>query len=297
MVFLFLAVLLHVVLLSGIVEGEPLANARQSWNADIVPLPEHKRRNGEQALLMDADETTCKIQWQNMSSAELPEDARLSTDCQFPTPPLQTPTTEHRSWWDSMLSYLSFAQWSADYQSLLESSPLVMKTLTAAVVSLGGDVLAQTVIERGSIDWRRSATLAAESLFVSGPLLHYGYGWMDSLFDEATTSWISSLCQVLIDIFIMDSFFTGTLMVVSALLQGQTLRSIVHELRTDYPAAVVAAWASSLSMSPLQFCNFLFIPVKLRVLVTNMQDVIWNAVVSYMAHRNRHPTACTTGAA
>ena len=52
-------------------------------------------------------------------------------------------------------------------------------------------------------------------------------------------------------------------------------------------SAVRVAWLASLTMSPLQFVNFGLIPLRFRVLVTNFQDVIWNASVSYMAHRSR----------
>jgi hypothetical protein len=214
---------------------------------------------------------------------------------------------------------------SNEYQRLLNEFPFFTKSATAGAVSFAGDLLAQSLIGGGgereryrqldmnshfnSIDWNRAATVAAEGLFVAGPLLHLAYDWMDQHLTFLTTTaapdtvapksgtvgttnaeFLSSLVQVLLDIFVMDSIFAATLLLVSAILQRRTRRQIYDELRTEYLSTVVAAWGSSLLMSPVQFCNFQFVPVQFRVLITNVQDVVWNAVVSYMAHRHRGGT-------
>ena len=183
----------------------------------------------------------------------------------------------------------------ASYDLLLNTFPAATKSVTAGVVSLLGDMLAQ-VFERtmkkgqapASFKIRRSLTVAAEGLFVSGPILHYAYDQME----ESVTSlgianvWMETVLQVFLDILVLDSLFTGTLMVTSALLQGRS-KDIISELKNEYVPAVRVAWLSSLSMAPLQFLNFGLIPLRFRVLITNFQDVIWNAAVSFMAHRKR----------
>lgn len=174
------------------------------------------------------------------------------------------------------------------YQRFLREYPLVTKSLTAGFVALSGDLLAQILIESRRVDTHRSWTVAAEGMFVSGPLLHIAYNWLDQLAFPNIADWLMVWIQVAIDIFIMDSFFTATLMVTSAILQGRSRQQILSELRHEYGHAAQAAWASSGLTAPLQWINFRYIPVEFRVLITNFQDVLWNAVVSYMAHRRRH---------
>jgi hypothetical protein len=193
------------------------------------------------------------------------------------------------------------------YDDFLNHYPLMTKCVTAATVIFCGDLLAQRVevywfgpksdkenIKKFRPDIRRSFTLAAEGMFISGPLMHYGYDWMDSHVNfygpDATVLQhiIETLAQVAIDIFVFDSFFTLTLMLTSAVLQRRTCKQIITELRTELLPAIYVSWLSAGGMAPLQFLNFAVVPVQFRVLVTNFQDVIWSATVSYMAHRSRH---------
>lgn len=196
------------------------------------------------------------------------------------------------------------------YDDLLYQYPLITKSITAATVIFCGDLLAQRFeaywfgpkSDKGRIqqqqkfrpDIHRACTLAAEGMFISGPLLHYAYDWMDthvSFYGPDATllqRTIETLIQVAIDIFVFDSVFTLTLMLTSAVLQRRTCQQIITELRTELIPAIYVSWLSAGGMAPLQFLNFGIVPVQFRVLVTNFQDIIWSASVSYMAHRSRH---------
>ena len=184
------------------------------------------------------------------------------------------------------------------YTTLLEQHPLITKSVTSGIVGGLGDVTAQLLerywkVSALNLDLGRSLTIAAEGLLISGPLLHLAYNWMDEhidlekVFGESDASkWMRCALQVTFDMLIMDSIFVATLMVTSAILQGR-YNSVRHELRFDYLPAVRVSWLSSFSMTPLQFLNFAYIPVQFRVLITNLEDVVWNAAVSYMAHKSR----------
>jgi len=185
-----------------------------------------------------------------------------------------------------------------NYQSILIQYPAITTSLTAGVVALAGDLLAQLVEpsmlsqkrkdeDRPKIEVRRSLTIAAEGIFVSGPFLHYAYDYMETcILSLAVNAWIRSLFQVILDIIVLDTILTGTFMITSGLLQGRK-NKIIAEMKSDYLPAVRVAWLSSLGMAPIQLVNFRFVPLRFRVLVTNFQDVLWNAAVSYMTHRSR----------
>ena len=134
-----------------------------------------------------------------------------------------------------------------------------------------------------------------EGLLVSGPLMHYSYAILEELLpiynenDNDTSyyhSWLMTICQVILDLLIMDSIFVATLITTSALLEGR-MRDIPQELRQDYTSAVKVSWFNSFCWAPVQCLSFKYIPFHYRVLAVNLQDVAWNASVSYMAHRNR----------
>ena len=87
-----------------------------------------------------------------------------------------------------------------DYSNLLRDFPVLTKSITSFLVSGSGDILAQTGIERRfgentrdvtlhKVDLHRTLTVAGEGMFVSGPILHYAYTWMDEYFtiDTADT--------------------------------------------------------------------------------------------------------------
>merc|ERR1719183_2027554 len=195
-------------------------------------------------------------------------------------------------------------EWIGKYLHFLDECPAITKSITAGVIGGVGDILAQlgewavlNKLQRPKgasdgqlfrLDVHRAFTIAAEGLLVSGPLLHFAYEWLDEIFSVlgnehdsfSPHKFLTTMAQVLIDLVVMDSFFVATLMVTSAFLQGRRCHQVWHELRNEYISAVKVSWLSSLSMAPLSFLNFGYIPVQFRVLVTNFQDVVWNAAVS-----------------
>ena len=184
------------------------------------------------------------------------------------------------------------------YTTQLDEFPLRTKSITSSLVGGFGDLLAQIFERRyrtrsSCLEFDRTFTVAVEGLLVSGPLLHYAYDWMDDYLnlayvfgDSLEAKWFSCFLQVTFDIIVMDSIFVATLMITSALLQGR-YASIRREMMFEYTPAGRVSWLSSLSMTPLQFFNFAFVPLQFRVMITNLEDVAWNAAVSHMAHKSR----------
>lgn len=133
----------------------------------------------------------------------------------------------------------------------------------------------------------RTCTVSVEGLLVSGPILHLAYTWMDANMGGDDVHWISTILQVLFDLIVVDATLTATLMITSALLQGRW-HDVVREMRCEYLPALYVSTLSSGLLAPVQFLNFRYVPVQFRVLITNLEDVLWNAAVSHMAHRSRH---------
>lgn len=180
------------------------------------------------------------------------------------------------------------------YWNLLETDPIMTKSITSFVIGGIGDLYAQFFELRFAygrgFDLRRTLSVAAEGLLISGPLMHFVYDWMETILpiegSEASVTWIHAMIHVLIDSVLLDCLFVATLMVFTGVLEGK-VGVIAKELQYDFIPTLKASWMSNFFFSPLEFLLFKFVPAKLRVLAINIQDIIWNAVVSYMAHRSR----------
>ena len=202
------------------------------------------------------------------------------------------------------------------YRRAALAFPIVTKSITTGILAGFGDLLAQTVencfslcadgevgvsmvpssAKYGERRWQcdklRVASVFLEGVFISGPLMHYSYDFMESVIpiddmtDSAHRKWFAAAAHVTVDGVFMDPVFIFTLMVITALIQGRA-SMLLKELKTDYFPAVQVSWLSSTLLTPMQFIAFRYLPLELRVLFMNIQDVLWIAIVSYMAHRLR----------
>lgn len=202
------------------------------------------------------------------------------------------------------------------YMNHTEKHELLTKSMTAGVLGIVGDVLAQGIeqhLERGSVttvsdamafvstlDKRRIVAMFCDGL-CTGPLLHYIYELYESLLPlpddndpvESAAHKISrqrlllTIAHVLIDNTIMALFYVFLTMCTTAIFEGH-YETIPDELRNDFFTAVKASWTSSIGLAPMQLMSFLYLPKQLRVLAVNIQDIIWVAVISYATHLNRH---------
>jgi hypothetical protein len=141
-------------------------------------------------------------------------------------------------------------------------------------------------------DVRRGLSTMADALFLTGPLLHFAYNFLEHLLPVATaTSGMAAngmaLGQVLIDDFIVDAGFVAIMFWTTGISEGYTLREIYVQLQQDLFPTIQATWASSIVLIPIEFVIFRFLPLGFRVLGMNVVDIFWGAMVSYMAHRNR----------
>lgn len=199
-----------------------------------------------------------------------------------------------------LLAHVSmFPSW---YMGVLDTSPLITKSLTTAVIGLLGDTGAQCVEERirarkdGSknrwfqnYDRRRGLSNVGGSLLVTGPLLHLAFNVLEDLIPVAgggAAASVAALTQVLINDFLLDAVFVAMTFVTTGVAEGYASQ-IVPQLRSDYFATIKASWTTSLALVPLEFVCFRFLPLSFRVLGMNFIDIFWEALISYMIHRRR----------
>jgi len=206
-----------------------------------------------------------------------------------------------------------FWQW---YRIQLEVNPVLTKCCTSSLIQFTGDLLAQSYdryrltrlyqSKKGTTtstsscgkipDYnpRRGLSLAADGMFVSGPLLHFAFELMEKILPSQegasdTKSWISmaTILHVIVNDLVVDTIYLFLSFIFVALMEG-LWRDVPTLIRRDFPSTVQASWGTSAIFMPVEYVLFSRLPLSLRVLSINMIDVIWGGIISFVSHRNRH---------
>jgi hypothetical protein len=204
------------------------------------------------------------------------------------------------------------------YMAQLSMNPILTKSVTAGVIGAIGDYMAQglervleaksaqqsttprhqlggnqnrdPVVER-RYDTRRGLSCLLYGLLISGPLMHLAYDAFEAILPTAGAGGgLAAISHVLADSVFLDSIFVATTFIVTGVMEGYKWRQVWSQLKGDYVPTLKASWVTSLGLLPIEFICFRYLPVSLRVMAVNFIDVIWDTVISFMAHRSRgHP--------
>ena len=189
------------------------------------------------------------------------------------------------------------------YLTELERNPLFVKSISSGFISTIADFAAQAFEQRNNklellnqgrkkYDTRRLGACFAEGLFISGPLMHFGYDYFERIIPVQSSlgrhSNVAAITHVLADCVFLDSVFVATKILTTGLLEGHSLRNvIIPEFQNDYRNTMMASWVTSTGLFPLEFICFRYLPISLRTLSMNMTSILWDGVVSYKAHESR----------
>jgi hypothetical protein len=207
---------------------------------------------------------------------------------------------------ESILTLSSkFSEW---YMTNLEDSPVLTKSLTTAFIQFIGDYMAQVFeayriqSETTSIldlnrnyDLRRGLSLSADGLFLSGPLLHYAFDLLEAFFpiDEEQAS-SAALFHVVVNDYVIDTIYLFLSFFFVALAEGH-VKDLAAIFREDFVATLKASWGTSIALIPVEFLCFRYLSVSFRVLAMNFIDILWGAIVSFVAHRSRRKAKACEG--
>lgn len=159
----------------------------------------------------------------------------------------------------------------------------------------------QTLSIHGNYHSRRGLSILADGILISGPLMHLGYNLFESIIPVGGTTAVASsfaaLTHVLADSILLDSIFIASTFIMTGIFEGCNIRTeLIPQFRIDYIPSLKASWYTSLALLPIEFICFRYLPLNFRVLAVNFIDVIWDAVISFMAHRNRNNNNKTNNA-
>ena len=203
------------------------------------------------------------------------------------------------------------------YRIQLDVRPVVTKCFTTSLIQFLGDFMAQSYerfrfrssnkhqskndnhvsssicVEGPGYDPRRGLSLAADGMFLSGPLLHFAFEFMEHVLPSQETnskSWISTatILHVLANDFLVDTIYLFLSFIFVALAEGLA-KDLPNLIRKDFPTTLQASWGTSAVFMPVEYLCFSRLPLSLRVLSMNLIDVVWGSIISYVTHRSRRP--------
>ncbi|KAG2683690.1 hypothetical protein I3760_10G044000 [Carya illinoinensis] len=170
------------------------------------------------------------------------------------------------------------------YMALLAKYPVSTKALTSALLTLIGDLICQLVIDQvPSLDWKRTFLFTLLGLVLVGPTLHFWYLYLSRLVTLPGAS--GAFLRLLLDQFLFSPIFIGVFLATLVTLEGRPSLAI-PKLQQEWFSAVLANWKLWI---PFQFLNFRFVPQQFQVLAANFIAVVWNVVLSFIAHKEILP--------
>ena len=179
------------------------------------------------------------------------------------------------------------------YNKCLAEKPLITKSITSGVISFFADIMCQKYFpaEKGDkIDWKRTAKFTVLGTFLTGPLLHYWYGFLMAKIPGSGS--LATLYRVAMDQLLFAPFCIIPAFFSCALLLDGTPENIPAKLKADWAPTMVA----NLSLwVPSQFINFRLVPAQFQVLFANVVGLFWNVYLSAQTNKALvdAPTATT----
>lgn len=178
---------------------------------------------------------------------------------------------------------------NASYMKLLGNYPCRTKSLTAGIVTAIGDVIAQSIEARVAgvklcVDIVRLWSFTIAGTIYVGPFVHYIYEmlWVigRKLEDMGVTKTWRTMAQVFIDQTVGVWVFFPTYFYVFEIVEGMVAgRSPIFSRATSkIKDELIKVIISNYRLWPLtNYINFSYVPENLRVLVSNIVSVFWNA--------------------
>eukprot|EP01121_Diplochlamys_sp_Union-15-3_P011346 TRINITY_DN3276_c0_g1_i2.p1 TRINITY_DN3276_c0_g1~~TRINITY_DN3276_c0_g1_i2.p1 ORF type:complete len:189 (-),score=12.33 TRINITY_DN3276_c0_g1_i2:5-571(-) len=167
------------------------------------------------------------------------------------------------------------------YLIALQNNPLRTKAITSSITSSIGDLLAQTIKRIQSpnpqpYDLKRTAKFASFNFLISAPILHWYYKLLDVLLKNYKGN-TRLILQLLLDRLICGPlvillFFTYFEIVSMGSIMALKKKIQLHLIPTAVKAMIF--WL------PVQFFNFKYIPMQLRVLFGNLAAIVWTVYFS-----------------
>jgi len=169
---------------------------------------------------------------------------------------------------------------------------LLTNTLSSGLLMYVGEIAAQSLDKtnrdtKGKIHFENEKIKQLTVVGLSqGPLHHYTYLWMERLLPGNAKSTV--LKKILSDQLIVSPVFIVHYFYTAFFLAGKSVDETNGLLRQKFLTIYIADW---LIWPPTQLINFLFVPLKYRVLYINMITMFYNVFLCYVKNKHEPETS------
>ncbi|KAL4223126.1 Mpv17 / PMP22 [Mactra antiquata] len=166
------------------------------------------------------------------------------------------------------------------YLKLLQEKPLITKSCTSATVSALGNFLSQKIAPPpgGKVVWRSVASYAAFAFFISAPVIHHFYLFLEKIQPKKDKpSKIDNIKRLLIDRFLFTPPFIALFLYVVTILEGHGSAVAIEKIRSQFWMILKMNWKV---WTLFTYINVNYIPVRYRVLFGNTVGLFWSIYVA-----------------
>ena len=159
------------------------------------------------------------------------------------------------------------------YGNLLETKPLITKSITTSLLMGLGDVIAQKIEKAPEYNYKRTLRLATVGAVITGPSLHYWYKFLEGFCVGAR----APIKKVIMDQLLFGPSIIAAFYISSGLLEGKKIENIKDDFRNSYLDVLKMnyyIWPAA------NFINFSFVPYHYRIVFTNTVALVWNTFLS-----------------
>eukprot|EP00631_Chrysoreinhardia_giraudii_P008094 CAMPEP_0197427248 /NCGR_PEP_ID=MMETSP1170-20131217/37704_1 /TAXON_ID=54406 /ORGANISM="Sarcinochrysis sp, Strain CCMP770" /LENGTH=215 /DNA_ID=CAMNT_0042954931 /DNA_START=53 /DNA_END=700 /DNA_ORIENTATION=+ len=167
----------------------------------------------------------------------------------------------------------------ADYQSALDTKPLLTKACTSLVGFGLSDAMTQILIEKIDFNAMRLVKMASFGFLIHGTTGHYFYQFLDSVMSGATPLFVAA--KVAIDQTLWAPVFMVMFFSYMMIFEG-TPELIVDKIKQDVFTAVKGSW---MTWIPAHTINFAFVPPSQRLLYINSIQIFFNMFMSVIGNK------------
>eukprot|EP00241_Pyramimonas_parkeae_P010196 CAMPEP_0114234564 /NCGR_PEP_ID=MMETSP0058-20121206/5775_1 /TAXON_ID=36894 /ORGANISM="Pyramimonas parkeae, CCMP726" /LENGTH=259 /DNA_ID=CAMNT_0001346249 /DNA_START=29 /DNA_END=808 /DNA_ORIENTATION=- len=174
--------------------------------------------------------------------------------------------------------------WLGAYLRALDQSPLMVKSLTTAVLNIAGDAISQLGIEKDGYNLKRAFIFFLLGGGLVGPTLHFWYGTLFKLVTLQGTA--GTVLRLFLDQALFAPSFVALFFAALFTLEGHP-QDVPKKLKQDWWEATQTNWKIWI---PFQFINFRFVPPNLQVMGANVIALVWNTYLSWAGHKDMEET-------
>lgn len=168
------------------------------------------------------------------------------------------------------------------YHYFLRATPLITKAVTAGVLGLLSDAIAQAVTTAPT-NFASLARFALYGLLFAGPQSHF---WFQSLENYVR---VQGACGIVLKLMLDQMLFmpasTAAFFLIIKVAEGEDIDKAIRFARGNLRRTVLRAWR----VWPfVNFVNFALVPPHIRVLFVSTVSVFWVAYLSIVSSRESH---------